>query len=191
MRIRDISVWKHQPVPFELDADPDWAAGATVMRSSCGTLVTSTQKDGWAYALDAGREKEGDGIPAAPSVRWQFPATGFPFTARDGTVHGDKRYLRPGAAWQNVYITMTGGLNVVNDAVSGYRRLHGLNACASATERIRWILDVPGASGATYSLGPPTVSRGIVFVGTGTGRLIVFADPVEGRLQGYVVNTQR
>ncbi|MGI0025887.1 MAG: PQQ-binding-like beta-propeller repeat protein, partial [Nitrososphaera sp.] len=44
-------IWKHQPVPFELDGDPDWAAGATVMRSSCGTLVTSTQKDGWTYAV--------------------------------------------------------------------------------------------------------------------------------------------
>jgi len=165
-------VWKHQPVPFELDFDPDWAAGATVMLSSCGTLVASTQKDGWTYAIDAG-----NGIPAPPSVRWQFPATGLPFTPSDGTVHGDSRYLRPGAAWENVYITMTGGLNVVTDVASGYKRLHGLNACASAPERIRWLLDVPGASGATYSLGPPTVSHGIVFVGTDTGRLIVFADP--------------
>jgi len=43
-------------------------------------------------------------------------------------------------------------------------------------DRIRWIIDVPGASG-TYALGPPTVSRGMVFVGTGSGRLVVIADP--------------
>ncbi len=43
--------WAFQPVPFELDNDPDWAAGATVMSTSCGELVASVQKDGWSYAV--------------------------------------------------------------------------------------------------------------------------------------------
>jgi outer membrane protein assembly factor BamB len=141
------------------------------MLASCGTLIASTMKDGWAYAVNAG-----DGSPGPPSVKWQFPSTGFPFTLGDGTTHGDIRYLRPGAAWGDVYITMTGGENVTTNVTSGYRRLHALNACASPADRIRWMIDVPGASG-TYALGPPTVSRGIVFVGTSSGRLLVIADP--------------
>lgn len=164
-------VWKLQPVPFVLDDDPDWSAGATVRSASCGTLVLSTMKDGWTYAVNTG-----SGTPGPPNVRWQFPPTGFPFSPADGTVHGDSRYLRPGAGWGDVFITMTGGLNVTTSVTSGYRRLHALNACASNADRIRWILDVPGASG-TYALGAPTVSRGIVFVGTGSGRLVVIADP--------------
>lgn len=164
-------VWKLQPVPFALDDDPDWASGATVMKTSCGTLVASTMKDGWTYAVNAG-----DGMPGPPAVRWQFPPTGFPFTPGDGTSHGDIRYLRPGAAWRNVFITMTGGLNVTTAVTSGYRRLYALNACAPEADRVRWIVDVPGASG-TYALGPPTVTRGMVLVGTGSGRLVVIADP--------------
>jgi outer membrane protein assembly factor BamB len=31
--------------------------------------------------------------------------------------------------------------------------------------------------GSSYQLGPPTVNRGIVFVGTAQGHLIAFADP--------------
>jgi outer membrane protein assembly factor BamB len=164
-------IWKHQPVPYALDGDPDWASGATVMLASCGTLIASTMKDGWTYAVNAG-----DGTPGPPSVKWQFPPTGFPFTLGDGTTHGDIRYLRPGAAWGDVYITMTAGENVTTNVTSGYRRLHALNACAPSADRIRWMIDVPGASG-TYALGPPTVSRGIVFVGTSSGRLVVIADP--------------
>ncbi len=167
-------VWKWQPVPYEMDADPDWSAGAAVMPASCGTVVTSTMKDGWTYAVDAG-----PGAPGPASLRWQFPPSPppAPFTPGDGTVHGDTRYLRPGAAWGDVFVTMTGGLNVTTNVTSGYRRLHALNVCASSADRIRWILDVPGASGATYSLGPVTVSRGMFFVGTDSGRLVVVADP--------------
>ncbi len=165
-------IWKHQPVPYVLDGDPDWSAGATVMSASCGTLIASTMKDGWSYAVHAG-----DGIPGPPSVRWVFPAASIPFTPGDGTTHGDSRYLRPGAAWGDVFITMTGGENLTTNITSGYRRLHALNACASSADRIRWMIDVPGASGATYSLGPPTVSRGMVYIGTDSGRLVVIADP--------------
>ena len=45
--------WIYQTVPFELDGDPDWAAGATVMSTTCGELIASVQKDGWAYAIAA------------------------------------------------------------------------------------------------------------------------------------------
>ena len=44
-------VWAFQPVPYGLDQDPDWAAGATVMSTSCGELIASVQKDGWVTRL--------------------------------------------------------------------------------------------------------------------------------------------
>lgn len=166
-------VWKFQPVPFAADNDPDWASGPATVLASCGTLIASTQKDGWTYALHAG-----NGVPGAPSVRWQFPPTGFPFTPGDGTVHGDTRYLRPGAAWGDVFVTNGGGLNLTaaNGIFDNYSRLHALNSCAAGADRVRWIKDVPGAIGA-YSLGPPTVTRGMVYIGTSAGRLIAIADP--------------
>lgn len=164
-------VWKHQPVPYALDGDPDWSAGVTVLNASCGTLAASTMKDGWTHTLNTG-----NGTPGAASPRWVFPPAALPFSPGDGTTHGDIRYLRPGAAWGDVYITMTGGENVTTSVTSGYRRLHALNTCAAATDRIRWLIDVPGASGI-YALGPPTVSRGVVFVGTSSGKLVVLADP--------------
>ncbi|MGH7545531.1 MAG: hypothetical protein ACREKI_05040 [Gemmatimonadota bacterium] len=57
--------WKWQPVPYDLDFDPDWSAGATVMRATCGDVAVSTMKDGWTWALDAA---------SGPPVRWGFPA---------------------------------------------------------------------------------------------------------------------
>jgi outer membrane protein assembly factor BamB len=166
-------IWQFQPVPFELDGDPDWAAGPIALKASCGTVAVSTQKDGWSYAVDAGT-----GAPGSASMRWQFPPTGVPFTPGDGTTHGDDRYLVRGAAWNDVFITMTGGENIVSDINSGFGRLHGLNTCAKNSGRVRWLFDVPSAIvGATYQLGPPTVTRGIVFVGTAQGHLVAFADP--------------
>ncbi|HZP87060.1 MAG TPA: PQQ-binding-like beta-propeller repeat protein, partial [Burkholderiales bacterium] len=166
-------VWQFQPVPFALDDDPDWASGPASVLASCGTLIASTQKDGWTYAINAG-----SAIPGAAAVRWQFPPTGFPFNPADGTVHGDTRYLRPGAAWGDVFITNGGGLNLTaaNGIFDNYSRLHAFNSCAASADRVRWIKDVPGAVGP-YSLGPPTVTRGIVYVGTAAGRLIAIADP--------------
>lgn len=172
-------IWKLQPVPFDLDNDPDWASGATYAPSGCGPMAVSTMKDGWTYAVRAG-----GAAPAAPSVQWQFPPTGFPFTPADGTSHDDTRYLRPGAAWENVFITMTGGENVTADVTDGYARLHGLNICGPRGDRVRWLIDVPGAAGA-YSFGPPSVTKGIVFVGTREGRLIVFADQTVWFPAGY------
>lgn len=165
--------WKLQPVPFELDGDPDWASGPTTVLGSCETLVASTMKDGWTYAA-----RTGGASPGPVSVRWQFPPTGFPFSAGDGTSHGDTRFLRAGAAWGDVFVTMTGGLNILTNLTSNYSRLHALNACASGPDRIRWIKDVPHTTGGwVYKLGPPTVTRGIVYVGTGDGWLVAIADP--------------
>jgi len=185
-------VWKLQPVPFALDGDPDWASGASLMSATCGPLSASTMKDGWSYAAFAG-----SGTAGPPSVRWQFPATGFPFTGGDGTVHGDTRYLKPGAAWGDVFITTDGGemltlepmypgTNEQNPALQpGFTRLHALNVCAGAMRLIRWIVDVPGTTPATnYQVGPPTVSRGIVYVGTAKGHLVAIADPSAWPAQG-------
>jgi len=163
-------LWQLQPVPYELDQDPDWATGATVMLASCGTLVVSTPKDGWTWAASAD----------TGGVRWAFPTgpwTNGGFRPGDGTFHGDTDYKRPGAAWGDVYIGAMGGLDTTTDLAGGYRRLHALNVCASDWNRVRWIKDIPATGGFGYPLGPPTVTKGIVFVGTNEGHLVVLADP--------------
>jgi len=191
-------VWKYQPVPFTLDGDPDWAAGATVMSTSCGELIASVQKDGWSYAIDANR---GPSCPLTGNS-WQFPPTtgGCQFTDRS-QVHGDDDYRRPGAAWNDVFIVRTGGEANTDDspcvcehndctqgraACRGYSELHALNACAtSEQDRVRWIAEIPnimGQNGHT-SYSTPTVTGGIVFLGTNQnpidnkGHLVVLADP--------------
>jgi outer membrane protein assembly factor BamB len=168
-------VWGWQPVPYDLDQDPDWTATPTVVLGSCGTLAISVQKDGWTWAVNAGA-----GTPGPASVRWSFPTGRWAssgFTAADGTTHGDTRYLRPGAAWNDVYIVQTGGLTVTTNVMEGFRHLYALNACAGEPDRIRWIKDIPGSSGQEYSLGPPTVTHGIVYVGTDMGHLVIIGDP--------------
>lgn len=166
--------WKLQPVPYPMDADPDWAAGPTLTSATCGDVALSTMKDGWAYAVDAT-----DGGSGSASVRWQFPPTSVPFSPGDGTVHGDSRYLVPGAAWDEVYVTMAGGWPLERrEPEFGFSRLHALNVCAGSRDRVRWIADVPGTvEGREYNLGPPTVADGIVFVGTRRGHLVALADP--------------
>ncbi len=66
---------------------------------------------------------------------------------------------------------------VTSDVYEGFHHLYALNACASEADRVRWIKDVPNSSGAEYSLGPPTVTHGVIFVGTDMGHLVVIADP--------------
>jgi outer membrane protein assembly factor BamB len=196
-------IWKYQPVPFTLDGDPDWAAGATVMSTSCGKLIASVQKDGWSYAIDAERgpllQCPGSGL-SAPS--WQFPPTtkGCKFTDTN-QMHGDDDYRRPGAAWNDVFIVRTGGEANTDDspcpcehnnctqgriACRGYTKLHALNACAtSEQDRVRWIADIPNNMGGNghISYSTPTVTGGIVFIGTNEdpsdhkGHLVVLADP--------------
>jgi outer membrane protein assembly factor BamB len=163
--------WQHQPVPYDMDDDPDWSAGAVVMDTSCGRLVTSQQKDGWAWSSDA----------HTGSVKWAFPTGPWAtsgFHPADGTVHGDTDYKRPGASWGDVYVSVVGGLDTTTNLTAGYTQLHALNVCAPENRRVRWIKDVPHTNGfAGYPLGPPTVTHGIVYVGTVEGHLVVLADP--------------
>jgi PQQ-like domain len=44
---------------------------------------------------------------------------------------------------------------------------------------------VPNASGGTYSLGAPTVTRGIVYIGTDQGHLVAIADPSVAPAAGW------
>ncbi len=173
-RMNGAVVWGFQPVPYALDWDPDWSSGPNVMSTSCGLLSVSTMKDGWTHAINAN----------AGSRKWTFPPATIPFSAADGTVHGDTDYRRAAAAWGDVFITSTGGLTVSSDLNAGFSRLHALNVCASDADRIRWIVDVPTASGA-WTLGPPTVTRGIVYVGTSNQHLIAIADPSVAPAAGW------
>ena len=172
-------VWKLQPVPFSMDDDPDWATGVHLLAASCGQVALSTMKDGWSYAAQATSGS------ATATVRWQFPATGVPFSPGDGTAHGDTRYLIPGAAWNDVFFTQSGGEGVVEDVTAGFGRLHALNVCSGAGGRVRWTADIPGAVlGADYQLGSPSVTRGIVYIGTTAGNLVALADPSVWPAQG-------
>jgi outer membrane protein assembly factor BamB len=167
-------VWKFQPVPYALDWDPDWSAGPNIMSTSCGLLSVSTMKDGWTHAIEAN----------TGSRKWTFPQATIPFTTGDGTIHGDTDYRRAAAAWGDVFITSTGGMTVKSNLSAGFRRLHALNVCASEADRIRWIVDVPTATGS-WTLGPPTVTRGIVYVGTSNQHLIAIADPSVAPAAGW------
>ena len=170
-----VIMWAFQPVPFSMDDDPDWSAGAAVAPASCGERIVSVQKDGWAYALDPGGT-----TPSAPVVYWQFPPTGYPFSGPDMGVHGDFHYKMPAAIWNDVAIMVAGGeLRMADGPTSGYGRLHALNICAgSEATRVRWLLDVPHATlGNGYTVGAPTVTGGIVYVGTNQGHVVAIADP--------------
>ncbi len=170
-------VWQVQPIAFESDRDTDWAVTPSVMLSSCGTLAVSTQKNGWTHAVNADTGR----------VRWVFPYP-FPRTGADPSVYDQNGYVvhsgaGAGAVWEDVYIAQTVGFaNPYDD--SAHNRLHALNACARTPEdRIRWMHDLPGKP------GPPTVSRGVVFVGTDTGQLVVIADPsIGGSTPGFRCN---
>ena len=191
--------WKYQTVPFELDGDPDWAAGVTVMSTSCGKLTASVQKDGWSYAIGpSGPQPQ---LPPEPHPQCPAPPPSperaklaFPPTTNGGwftdcnQVHGDDDYRRPGAAWNDVFIVRTGGENLVIDGVgANASKLHALNACATAEQdRVRWITgDISNNTAANghISFSSPTVSGGIVFIGTNQnktdnkGHLVAFADP--------------
>jgi outer membrane protein assembly factor BamB len=177
--------WKFQPVPYNLDDDPDWSAGAAVMHSTCGDLVESVQKDGWTYAVNA----------STGSCRWQYPPTNEPscaFPPGGPHVHGDTHYKRPGATWGDVLIINAGGWGIAtpgvpsgvcglegtNACTAGYARLHALNSCTPDPQRARWILDVPSATpGDGYGIGAPTVTGGIVYVTTNQGHVVAIADP--------------
>jgi outer membrane protein assembly factor BamB len=180
-------IWQFQPLPYNLDNDPDWNAGVTIMHTSCGMLAASVMKDGWTYALDT----------TLGSCRWQFPPTaelpGCKFSPQDNHYHGFSGYRGPGAAWGDVLVIRTGGEAIAYDTVNdsgptaGYNQLHALNACAnSEASRVRWIANVPNSSGGEYALGAPTVAGGIVYVTTDQGHLVVFGDPSIVSPAGYI-----
>jgi len=171
-------IWQFQPVPWILDGDPDWNATVSYQAASCSAMIVATQKDGWTHAVNVAPSG------GSASKRWTFPPHTTPFTASDGTVHGDTRYMRSGAVWRDVYITLNGGLNLTSTGASGgLRRLHALNVCASDADRVRWLLDVPNTSvcpagsGQCYLVGQPVVTRGMVYVGTHQGHVLAIADP--------------
>ena len=184
----DIS-WKLQPVPFELDEDPDWAGGVTLVTSRCGTLSQSTMKDGFTYSVYAGARPDD-----LPGIRWQFPSRGTQrvegdtvhfFEEDDHSIHGDSRFFKSGATWNDVFFTAAGGLDLdLGAQYSVYNRLYALESCGSGNSRIRWYKDIPGVRGS-YALGHPTVTDGIVFVGTRDGRILAIADPSKAPHEGY------
>lgn len=165
--------WQFQPVPWKLDGDADWSAAPTVMSTAtCGPVVISTQKDGWTHALDADNGKQ----------LWSFPPHKIPFSCEDGSCHGDSRYMRSGAAWGDVYVTMNGGSNLKMNVREAYNHLHAFNVC-EPDNPLRWLIKVPHTSdcsvedGPTRCLGNPTITGGIVYVGTDQGWLVAIADP--------------
>jgi len=165
--------WKLRAVPFDDDNDPDWAAGPALLDARCGHVAASTQKDGWTYAARLG--STGGGLPG---IFWQFPPTGIPFPQGDMR-HADTRYIRAGAGWDDTYITMDGGYDVESSQSGfGFTRLHALDTCAPSSQPVRWVADIPDTTVMQeYQLGSPTVTRGIVFIGTAGGHLVVLADP--------------
>jgi len=172
-------IWQFQPVPWALDGDPDWNASVSYQAASCGAMLVSTQKDGWTHAVNVA-----PGATGAASKRWSFPPHATPFVPGDGTAHGDTRYMRSGAVWRDVYITLNGGLNLTSSGPGGgLRRLYAFNACASDADRLRWLLDVPNTTacppttGQCYLVGQPVVTRGMAYVGTHQGHLLAIADP--------------
>lgn len=166
--------WAFAAVPFKLDQDTDWAAGAAIDYASCGELVPSVVKDGWAYALRADTGK----------LAWQFPNTGYPFK-KEPPLHTGQDYRSPGALWNDVLVITTGGEGIINDQTEGLQELHALNVCATTeADRVRWIWHVPADDWAPHATTPPlgaaTVSGGIFYVGTNNGHLIALADPITG-----------
>jgi outer membrane protein assembly factor BamB len=169
--------WEFRAVPFQLDNDPDWAAGPTSMLTSCGQFTASVQKDGWTYAIDSG----------TGSCKWQFPPTAASCKFDPKTVmeRGDDDYKQPGAAWGDYLFIQTGGWAMTDPSTgyaNGYGRVHALDACQSSDNlRVRWIYDIPsGDKGSGYPMGAPTVTNGVVFVTTSAGHVIALADPSTG-----------
>lgn len=166
-------IWKFQPVPWDLDEDPDWAAVPTIQEASCGTMALAPMKDGYTHAVSTGPSSP-SGSPAALGLslrRWTFPPASVPFTSG---LHSDWRYIRGAASWKDAVFAVTGGWDVTADPYEGYNLLHALNTCAPDSMRVRWWLRLPGWGDPT--LGAPSVTRGIVYVGTATDTLYAIAD---------------
>jgi len=173
---------KIQPVPFALDSDPDWSAGAALIAASCGNIAASTMKDGFSYGANLGPPL---------SFRWQYPNVAYPFPSSDPNDHGDIRYHRAGAAWNDTYATSAGGQQLLDKGgafhtFQGYRHLHAFDVC---TGRPRWVALLESFTTAVMSthdwgLSPPSVTDGIVYVGTNRGFVLAIADPAVWPSQG-------
>ena len=182
--------WFFQPLPMNLDQDPDWNAGATFMDTSCGKFAVSVMKDGWSYAVNAD----------SGSCFWQFPDMGnqgCKFPSDDKHQHGGNGFRVPGAAWGDVFVIATGGYalpaSASADAPDLLGRLHALNVCAASAGRgdkpgVRWLISpvpnssiasppVNGKSAGDDEVSAPSVINGLIYVATDRGHLLVFADP--------------
>ena len=74
-----------------------------LMSTSCGELITSVQKDGWSYAVEAGNG----------SLRWQSPRRPDLNLSRFSTrCTGTTITERPGAAWNDVFIVRGRGRGI-------------------------------------------------------------------------------
>jgi len=167
-------LWQLQPVPFDLDADPDWASPPTVGQVSCGSVALSVQKDGYVYAVDI---KTGGPFsnPACSSPghslecpRWSFPFVAhLPFTG--GTHNDTPRFIRMGALDGDRYYVIAGGPSLTSSIPGSpgstpTNRLYSLNVCTSDADRIRWILDVPGGDDSVGSISAPSVANGVIYI---------------------------
>ena len=172
--------WAFQPLPVNLDQDPDWNAGATVMNTDCGELLVSVMKDGWSYALNSADGK----------CLWQFPDMGNPscqFPTTDTHAHGGNGFHIPGGTWGNVLVIATGGYALPRTGATGpdvSGRLHALDACEASTTRgskpnVRWLLSpVPNTkTGVDDPVSAPSIINGLIYVSTDLGHLMVYADP--------------
>jgi outer membrane protein assembly factor BamB len=182
--------WFFQPLPMNLDQDPDWNAGATFMNTSCGKFAVSVMKDGWSYAVNAD----------SGTCFWQFPNMGNPgcrFPSDDKHHHGGNGFRVPGAAWGDVLVIATGGYalpaSASADAPALLGRLHALNVCAASASRgdkpsVRWLISpvpdtsvaappVNGKAPGDDEVSTPTIINGLIYVGTELGHVMVFADP--------------
>ena len=86
---------------------------------------------------------------------------------------------------------MSGGPQILDQSdplltFQGYRRLHAFNVCTGGPQ---WVAHLdsftdPVSSTHSWALGPPTVTDGIVYVGTNHGFLLAIADPSVWPSQG-------
>jgi len=156
-------LWEFHPVPWQFDGDDDWASTPAVQLATCHTMAVARLKDGYTHAID---------VATGPQIgqairRWTFPEAAIPFT---NTQYGYEYTLRPAALWNDVVIVVTGGLDLPSYPEAGASRLYALNSCAGSSQRVRWWMQF-GAS-----VGAPSVTRGIAYVGDASGQLWAIAD---------------
>jgi hypothetical protein len=130
--------WGFKPVPFSLDNDPDWNAGAVYIDNalpSCGASVASVLKDGWTNDVD----------PNTGASNWQFPYMDFAkgvFPPASTYYQGGDGFRVPGGVFSANYPCFAKG-RVLVIATGGYAvpmkgpiaanvrdRLRALDVCA-------------------------------------------------------------